>query len=293
MSDLRYEKPASVAEAVRLLAAEPGRAAALAGGTDLMVAMRAGRATGQCPELLVDLKGITELERITWTEDGTLRIGACVRIQDLAGDARIQQTFPALAEAAGNIGSLQVRHRATVGGNLGNASPCADTAPPLLVLAARLVVAGDRQSREIPLDQFFQGVKQVALTPGEIIIEVVVPPAPAGLRTGFGKVKRIRGHDLALVNAAAAWVPGSAEVKLALGSVAPTPMLVPGLDNAGAGNPSATELGERLAAAALAATAPIDDVRASAEYRRDMIAMLCRRLAATLLDVPASQTGGR
>lgn len=279
MTDLRYEKPATVADAVQLLATEPGRAGVLAGGTDLQVQLRAGRRY----DLLVDIKGIGELQQLRWTEPGDLEIGACVLIQQIADDKRIAGVFTALAEAARSVGSLQIRNRGTVGGNLGNASPCADMAPPLLVLNARLLVAGPGGTRDIPLTEVFRDVKESCLEPDEIMTTIVVPQPTAGLCSAFRKLKRIRGHDLALVNAAAAFDPAARTWRLAVGSVAPTPVLVPGLDTICPPGATADEVGERLAAAALDHISPINDVRASAEYRRDMVALLCRRLARALL----------
>jgi carbon-monoxide dehydrogenase medium subunit len=279
MSSFRYERPESVAQATALLAGPPGHARVLAGGTDLMVALRAGAAR---PELVVDVKRIPGLADIAWTPAGDLVLGACVLVQDIAEDARIRGAFPALAEGAGAIGSLQIRSRATVGGNLANASPCMDTAPPLLVLGARLRVAGTGGEREIPLPEFFRGVKQTALEPGEMVTAILVPRPAAGLRSAFDKVKRVAGHDLALVNAAAAYDPGARALRVAVGSCGTTPMLAPALDGVDAAADPA-EVGARLAALALERVCPIDDVRASAEYRRDMTAMLCRRLAERLL----------
>ncbi len=279
MSSFRYERPATLAEATALLAGAPGRARVLAGGTDLLVARRAGSAR---PELVVDVKRIPGLGDIAWTPDGDLVLGACVPVQDVADDARVREVFPALAEGALAIGSVQIRARATLGGNLANASPCMDTAPPLLVLGARLLATGPGGEREIPLAEFFRGVKRTALAEGEIVTAVRVPRPPAGLATAFDKVKRVFGHDLALVNAAAAFDPGARTLRAAFGSCGTTPVLTPALAGIEAASDPAA-VGERLAALALEHICPIDDVRASAEYRRDMTALLCRRLAARLL----------
>jgi carbon-monoxide dehydrogenase medium subunit len=278
MGDLRYERPGTVAEAAALLAAGGGTARVLAGGTDLVIALRGGL---PC-DVLVDVKHIPELGRIGWTADGALELGACVLVQEVAEDERVRRVFPALAEGAEAIGSLQIRYRATVAGNLSNASPCMDTAPPLLVLDGRLRVVGPRGTREAPLADFFLGVRQTALAPGELITAVVVPPPAKGLASGFDKIKRTRGHDLAVVNSAAAWDPNAGTLRVAIGSCAVRPALVPALTGVGPGaDPSAA--GERLAALALEHIRPIDDVRGSAEYRREMTAALCRRLARRLL----------
>ncbi len=272
----RYERPGTVAEATALLAGAGGGARILAGGTDLMIALRGAPA----PTVLVDIKHIPELGVIAWTDAG-LEVGACVPVQDVADDARVRAAFPALAEGAEAIGSLQIRSRATIAGNLSNASPCMDTAPPLLVLDGRLRIAGPAGTREAPLADFFLGVRRTALAPDEMIVAVVVPGTP-GVRSGFAKIKRTRGHDLAIVNAAASYDPGAGAMRVAIGSCAVRPALVPALAGV---RPDAdpAQVGERLAALAGEHIQPIDDVRASAEYRRDMTALLCRRLAARLL----------
>jgi CO/xanthine dehydrogenase FAD-binding subunit len=279
MDGFGYEKPTTVAQAAALLAGAQGRARVLAGGTDLLVAIRSGLSQ---PELVVDVKRIPEMTAISWTADGELVIGAAVEVERIAEDARIGEVFPALAQGAGAIGSLQVRNRATIGGNLANASPCMDTAPPLLVLRAHVRVASQAGERRIPLPDLFVGVKRTALAPEEIVTAVVVPKPTAGLRSAFEKIKRVFGHDLALVNAAGAYDPGARTLRVAIGSCGVTPVLLPPLGNIDQ-TADVEEVGRRLAAAALKSICPIDDVRASAEYRLEMAALLCRRLAAALL----------
>ncbi len=279
----RYETPGSVAEACALLAGESGRTAVLGGGTDLVVDVRLGREI----DLLVDIKRIPELNEIRALPGGGFEIGACVTMQQVAEDTRLRKRYPALCQAAAQVGSMQVRNRATLVGNLANASPCADSAPVLLVLGAGVRIADAKGgAREIPARDFICGVKKTVLKKGEIATGVVILPTPAGLRTAFQKLQRIRGHDLALLNAAGAFDPASGEIRVAIGSAAPTPILVPGLEGVcppGANGLKADDVAERVAARALAAIRPISDVRASAEYRREMTAVLCRRLIRILL----------
>ncbi len=279
MSLMRYERPKTIEEACALLSGGVGSTAVLAGGTDLVADLRGGRFV----DTVVDIKRIPELHEIRWSPQGVLEIGSCALLQQVAEDARIAKRYPALAQAAGGVGSHQVRCRATIAGNLANASPCADTAPALLVFQARVRLAGARGHIEAAFHGFIRDCKKTALEPGEIITAVVIPSAPAGLRSAFLKVRRIRGHDLALVNAAAAFDPDTREFRLAVGSVAPTPLLISGLEGVCPSGATAEEVGEALAERALEQIRPIDDVRASAEYRRDMTALLCRRLARTLL----------
>ena len=279
MSLKRYERAKTVEEACRLLAAGEGTVAVLAGGTDILADLRGGRPV----DAVVDIKAIPELREIRWSSNGELVIGSCVTMRRVAEDPRIAERYPALAIAAGRMASFQVRSRATIAGNLGNASPCADTAPALLVLQARVRLAGPRGRIEAAFHGFIRDCKKTALERGEIITAVVVPPGPPGLRSAFLKIKRVRGHDMALVNAAGAFDPATREFRLAIGSVAPTPLLIPGLEGVCPPGATADEVGEAVAEIALEHIHPIDDVRATAEYRRDMTALLCRRLAKSLM----------
>jgi CO/xanthine dehydrogenase FAD-binding subunit len=281
MSSFRYERPTSVGQATALLEESAGRARILAGGTDLMVALRAGTAR---PDLVVDVKRIPGITDITWTKDGELVLGAAVQVQRIADEPRIRETFPALAEGAETIGSVQIRSRATVGGNLANASPCMDTAPPMLVLGARLRLAGPRGEREVPLGEFFVGVKKTSLAPAEMLTAVIVPRPVPGSVNGFDKIKRVYGHDLALVNAAAVFDPATGTLRAAIGSCGITPMLSKPLTGITAAS-DPEDVGRRLGALALEFICPITDVRASAEYRSDMAATLCLRLVRRLMGV--------
>ncbi len=277
--DMRYERPSSVAQACALLAETHARAVVLAGGTDLAIKLRSRELV---PELVVDIKGIAELSATRLSPEGELFIGAAVTMRQIYEDARVVEQYPGLTAGAEAVGSLQVRSRATVVGNLCNASPCMDTAPALLLLGAMLRVAGPKGERDLPLESFFLGVKRTQLAPGELCTAVIVPAASRRWLTAFDKIKRVRGHDLALVNAAGAYDPATATLRACIGSCGVTPVLTkllvgikPGSDAEAAGN--------QLAQAALEVVKPIDDVRASAEYRRDMAALLCRRLGRQLL----------
>ncbi len=280
MNELRYEKPASAKEACALLAKAPGRARILAGGTDLVVDLASGRSTA---EELIDIKNIPGVREIRWLPDGDLVIGAAVVMRQLYEDERVADTYPALAQGAEAVGSLQIRCRATVGGNLCNASPCADTAPPLLVLGAHVQVVGVDGSREIPLAELFLDVKKTALKPGEFVTAIVLPETSRSWRSAFDKIKRVRGHDLALVNAAAAFDPAEGRLRAAIGSCGATPLLLPEVSGINPGDDPAP-ISRRLAESVTAHICPIDDVRATAEYRQDMASLLCRRIVTRLLD---------
>jgi CO/xanthine dehydrogenase FAD-binding subunit len=279
MSGFAYERPTTIETATALLA-EATASRVLAGGTDLLVAVRSGAVK---PELVVDIKGIGGLATTAWTTEGDLLLGACVTLEQIATDRSIAEEFPALSQAAASVGSVQVRSRATIGGNLANASPCMDTAPALLVLGASVAVASPSGERIVPLQAFVTGVKKTALRPGEIVTSVRVPRPPVGMRSGFDKVKRGNGHDLALVNVAMALDAVVGTLRTAIGACAPTPVLLPPLELAGL---SRGELSERLVELAMDHISPISDVRASAEYRADMAAVLCARLVARLVGQP-------
>jgi CO/xanthine dehydrogenase FAD-binding subunit len=290
MSDTRFERPTSLEAALALLAEMPDRAMVLAGGTDLQLKLRDGSTTAGIAApaagraaVVVDIKAIPELATIRWTEDGGLVIGSAVTMRQLCDDALVVERYPGLARGAEALGSFQVRCRATIGGNLCNASPCMDTAPALLVLGARLRVKSVKGERDIPLATFFAGVKKTTLAPGELATAVVVPAASRRLATAFGKIKRVRGHDLALVNCCVAFDAEAGTLRAAIGSCAPTPVLTRLVTDVSLTKADASALGDKLAAYALEVVRPIDDVRASAEYRRDMTALLCRRLVLELV----------
>ena len=270
-----YVRPRSIEDTCRLLA-ETKDARIFAGGTDLLVEIRNGL---RSPSLLVDVKKIDELTSLE--TDGTQWIvGATVPLNVLAERRAIRDALPALADAALSIGTYQLRNRATLAGNLCNASPAADSAPVLLALGASVSVAGPDGLRTVPVSELFTGVKRTCLAPEEIVTDVRIPARPDGMRCAFLKQQRIRGHDLAVVNVAGRYEPGANRLRIAIGSCAPTPILLEPIDGTG----SADAIGDHVIALAEAATSPISDVRASAEYRRAVLPVLLRRLIDRLLD---------
>lgn len=280
MPRVRYARPSSVEEVHELLRESGERARVFAGSTDLLTRQR-----GQYrdDEVLIDLKHVPGLREIEWTADGDLVIGAAVTMWQIYNDPKVVEAFPGLATAAENVGSLQIRCRATVGGNLCNASPCMDMAPPLLALGASLRIQGPSGERIQPLESFFLGVRVVNLQKDEFATAIVIPASSKRRRSAFDKIKRVRGHDLALVNAGGSFDPEGGVLRIAIGSCGITPVLSTPIEGIDPEQADPTEIGEKLAASTLEAICPIDDVRASAEYRRDMTALLCRRLAAQLL----------
>ena len=272
-----YVRARSVEEACRLLAEADADALILAGGTDLLVEIRNGL---RSPKLLIDIKGIDELAHFQ-VDGPEVIIGASVPLNVLAEHRAIRISLRALADAAFSIGTYQLRNRATLAGNVCNASPAADSAPVLLSLDAKVSVVGADGRRTISISELFTGVKRTCLTPGEIVADIRIPAPADGARTAFLKQQRIRGHDLAVVNVAGSYAPGTETLKVAVGSCAPIPVLLDPIDVSGN---SLESIVDHVITLAEAATSPISDVRASAAYRRVVLPVLLRRLLDRLLD---------
>jgi carbon-monoxide dehydrogenase medium subunit len=275
-----YHRPATLEEACRLLAAEP-RARVLAGGTDLLVHLRQGQ-RGLRPLAVVNIKRLRELRGID-ADPEALRIGALTTLAELIDHPVIRTDYPVLPFAARYMGSPAIRHLATVGGNLANASPAADLPPVFLVLDAEVGIAGAREATRLPLGDLFRGPGQTALRPGELLAWIAVPRRRTeahGWTIRYERLDVRRAMDIAMVGVALALRREGErvlEARVALGAVAPTPIRVPaaeaalvagGLDEAAIA--AAAEL-------AMAAARPIDDHRASADYRRDMVGALVQR----------------
>ena len=270
MQSFGYERPETLAQAVALLQAHGSEARLLAGGTDLIVGLRERRLR---PVVVVDIKHIAGLQPSITQADGVVRISADTVLTDIVADQRVRRNFPALVQAAAMVGAVQIRNRATLAGNICNASPAADTAPPLLAYQAQVVAHGPGGSRRIPIDGFFAGPGVTTLAPDELVtaIELPVPDRQAG--SAFGRLSRRRGADLATVSVCA-WVDGSGVTRLGFGAVGPRPMLV--TDHSGALADPASRA-STLARLTMTAS-PISDVRASREYRTSMLAELSQRV---------------
>ena len=257
MTVFDYHRPESLAQASELLAHE--RAVALAGGTDLIVAIRHRKVQ---PAMVVDLKSVSEIGDDIAQEGDTLVIGARAVMRQLIDDMTVNRRFPALAKAASVVGSVQIRNRATLAGNLCNASPAADTAPALIAYAATVGITGPDGSRVLPVEDFFTGPGETVLDRDEVVTSVRLPIPTTSMGSAFARVTRRRGVDLASVNLACVIDP-SGRVRFGFGAVGPTPLLAEAtLDDLG------DEDGwSRL----LAITSPISDVRAGADYRMAML----------------------
>ncbi len=267
-----YARPTSLSEALALMAAVP-EARPLVGGTDLIVGLRKGRLR---PPLVVDLKSVAELPPEIRALDRTLRISATATMTQVIADERVRRHFPALVEAALTVGSIQIRNRASLAGNQCNASPAADTAPPLLVHGASLEVAGSSGRRSVPLAEFFVGPGRTSLAAGELVTAVVLtlPGEPVG--TAFARMTRRRGVDLATINLCCS-VSASGVARFAYGAAGPRPLLVS--DESGTlADPSRSPADQEEVLRSLVAHAsPISNVRASREYREAMLLVLSRR----------------
>ena len=277
MRAFAYQRPDRLVDALALMAGGDGEARPLAGGTDLIIRIRDGSIR---PRTVVDVKGIAELERSIRVEDGRLRIGARTTMTDLMRDDRIRRDYAALAEAAAYVGSAQIRNRATLAGNICNASPAADTAPALLVYGARVVAVGQGGPRTIPLDDFFVRSGVTTLAAGELV-EAIELPLPSGPRGSVhARRTRRRGHDLASVTLACA-IGADGVTRLSYGSVGPRPVLV--ADETGVlADTSASDDAklQRLDALLADASPSPTSMRASPDYRLAMLRVLGLRAAA-------------
>jgi carbon-monoxide dehydrogenase medium subunit len=281
---MRYEAPGSLDQAVALLAAEPGEARVLAGGTDLLVQLRTDLIE---PALLVDIKHIPEMRRVT--EEGSgFRIGAAVTGAELREHPRLKSVWPGVVEAANLIGSTQIQGRATMGGNLCNGSPAADSVPALIAAGAIAFIAGPGGRRELQVEHIMQGPRRLALAKGEIIASFLLPPRPARTADAYLRFIPRTEMDIAVVGCGVCLTLDASgtctAARVALGAVAPRPVLVPEAARALIGTKVDAGALEKLDAAARAACQPIDDKRGTREYRIKVAGVLARRAAQTALE---------
>jgi CO/xanthine dehydrogenase FAD-binding subunit len=281
---MRYEAPESLDRAVALLAAEPGEARVLAGGTDLLVQMRTDLIE---PVLLVDIKGIAELRQIT-EEAGGFRIGAAVTGAELKEHPTLKGAWPGVVEAANLIGSTQVQGRATMGGNLCNGSPAADSVPALIAADAKACIVGPQGRREVPVEEVMLAPRALSLAKGELIASFVLPARPP--RTGDAYLRFIprTEMDIAVVGCGVCLTLDGQEVcraaRISLGAVAERPLLVSAAGVALVGSKLDDAALQKLDAAARAACRPIDDKRGTKDYRIKVAGVLARRATQIALE---------
>ncbi|MBI2885605.1 MAG: xanthine dehydrogenase family protein subunit M [Chloroflexi bacterium] len=279
MNDFEYRAPASVSEAVALLVEKGERARVLAGGTDLIVQLRGGRFT---LDRMVDVKGVPELNQLRYDAAEGLVVGAAVPCYRIYEDELVAAHYPALVDAARIIGGIQIQGRASLGGNLCNASPSGDSIGALIALEATAVIAGPGETRSVPVEQFCTAPGRSVLGPGELLVALRLPPPKP--RSGAHYLRFIPRYemDIAIVSAGVAAVlspdmSSFVSARVALGAVAPTPLFVTEAGAALAGKPISEESIALAAEAARQAARPINDMRGTVEQRRHLAAVLTTR----------------
>ena len=269
--------PRALAEAYAVLADGPARS--IAGGTDLMVALTGE--LGEPPDRILDLWGLEELRGIALDGD-TISLGALTTYTEIRRSALCREHLPVLAEAAATIGAAQIQNRGTLGGNVANASPAGDTLPVLLAADASFVLGSARGERTVPAAEFWPAYRQTALAPDELLLRIRIPLL-AGRELRFRKVGTRRAQSISKVVVALGWRDGTpaaplTDVRLALGSVAATPIRARATEAAIEGHPPTPETADLAAETLAAELQPIDDVRSTAEYRRIVAARVVHRL---------------
>ena len=286
MQQFQYSAPESLDAAARLLTEYGGRAAVLAGGTDILVQLREGLRSA---EMVVDIKRIPELTEIVWEADRGLRLGASAPCWRIYGDDRLETDYAALTDATRIIGGWQIQSRASVGGNLCNSSPAADSIPPLIAHNAVCHIVGPEGRRTVAAEEFCTGPGKNVLSAGELLVALTLPPTPTHSGSAYQRFIPRNEMDIAVAGAAS-WVqldPGGTTIeqaRIALAAVAPTPRLATDAGQWLAGKSvdeatfaEAGEIAKRVAS-------PIDDMRGTAEYRRHLVGVLVQRTLARAVE---------
>jgi carbon-monoxide dehydrogenase medium subunit len=277
---IEYLAPSSLAEAMSILAARGASARVLAGGTDVIIQAREGRRN---VGVMVDVKHIPETMELTLSPDGALRVGAAVPCARIYEDSAIAKAFPALIDSASLIGGIQIQSRASLGGNLCNSSPAADSIPTLIALGAVCEIAGAKGRRTLPVEEFCAGPGQNALAPDELLVALSFPAPAKNSGAAFERFIPRNEMDIAVTNAAAS-VTLSADgskfeaARIAIGAVAPTPLFVREAGAALVGQPVSAATIDAAATAASAAAKPITDMRGSAAQRKHLAGVLTRHV---------------
>ena len=283
MTDLRYESPETLDAAVALLAGAGGGGHVLAGGTDVLVLLHSEIIA---PELLVDIKRIPELKGIK-EEDGGFRVGAATPAMELVDHAKFRAAWPGVIEGVNLIGSVQVKARASIGGNLCNASPAADSVPPIIAAGAVASIVGPGGLREAPVEEIITGPRKISLKKGEMIVSFKFPKRPPHSGDCYLRLTPRTEMDIAVVGAGVSLTLDDAGVctaaRVSLGAVAPTPLLVKDAADALIGSKVDDAALERMAEACRAACNPISDKRGTKEYRIKTAGVIARRAAETAL----------
>jgi carbon-monoxide dehydrogenase medium subunit len=273
-----FYQPTTLAEASRLLKEKGPGGRFLAGGTDLVIAMKE---KGLLPKYIVDLKRVPGLTGIRENGDGSLSIGALTTMYAIETSPVLRKKYPFLAQSAAEVGSIQIRNRATIGGNMANATPSADVAPGLIALNATAKITGAGGERTEPMEDFFRGPGQNVMSADEILTEITIPKTSPQLVGEYIKFSPRDMMDLAYIGVAVAYDFGSDKkcrgVRIVLGAVAPTPMRAKNSEALLEGKTLSEELASQVGEEAARESKPISDVRSSADYRRAMVGVMTKR----------------
>jgi xanthine dehydrogenase FAD-binding subunit len=292
LKDFDYAAPATLAEATKLLAGANGKAKILAGGTDIIVQLREGLREAN---LVVDIKKIPELLELSFSTAKGLRLGASVPCYKIYDHAEIAKAYPALVDAARIVGGWQIQSRASVGGNLCNSSPAADTIPPLIALNATAVIAGQSGQREVAVESFCTAPGRNVLQPGELLVSLAFPPPQARGSSAYERFIPRNEMDIAVVGAATN-IQLSADGKtierarIALAAVAPTPKFAVEASQWLAGKPATESTFTEASEIAKKTASPITDMRGTTEYRVHLVGVLVRRTLARAAERALSKT---
>jgi carbon-monoxide dehydrogenase medium subunit len=284
--DFEYREPKTVGEALQQIKASEGKAKVIAGGTDLLVQMKMGEVQ---PKQVINISRIASLRYLI--EEKGLRIGTLTPFQEIETSQRIRKQYTALYEAARDITSVQIKHMGTIGGNLCNASPAADTAPPLIVFGGKVKLAQGNQERVLLVEKFFIGPGMTVLSPQEILIEVQLPPVREGMGSAFKKIGRVSA-DIAKVNVAVALVRKDdicEDCRIVFGSVAPKPLRTIETEKVLRGRRLDLSLLEEVGQQVSQEIRPITDVRSTDYYRREVSKVLLKEA----IEVAWERAGGK
>ena len=283
-----YVAPKSLEEAYQVLAKADGlgQVRAIVGGTDLIDQMKQDRRT---PSTVMDIKRIPEMMRLEWVPGEGLHIGAAVPCTDTAAFADVKKNYSSIEESCLLVGSIQIQNRASIGGNIGNSAPSADTVPALLTYSARAVITGPRGRREVALEEFFTGPGQNVLAPDEVLLETIVPTPPSNSSGHYLRFIPRNEMDIAVAGVASmlALEPGTRrcnQARIALASVAPTPVCAKASESLLEGQEVTAELIREAGELAVQTCSPIDDVRGTVEYRKELVKVLTRRTLAQCME---------
>lgn len=272
-----YTRATSLEEASKLAAEKGDKAVLMAGGTDVILLIHAKAIPA---ELVIDIKEIPGLDEIKYVEGEGMHIGALAKLFDIQSSPVVEEKMPALCDAARYVASPQIRRKGTMAGNICNASPSADTASILVAMKAVVKVYNVKGEKEIPIDEFFKGVKMTVLEPGDVVTEIFIPELKKGEGSAYFKHSVRKAMDLAIIGVGSKITMDGSKItdaRICMGGVGITPLRAKNAEKILIGNEITDELLEQAGVAASEECSPISDVRASAEYRKDMVRVYTKR----------------